>query len=294
MGEVLLVYHSNTARLLALKHVTDLRNEQLVKRFERDTHFTAELRHPSLVRYIDRGIDDDGAPYLVMQYVPDGSLDALINSKTPSLAPDEAVATVASALEGLAYMHARQIVHRDIKPANILLDRRRRGRSGYAKLADFGLAVCYAKCGGTRITKPGTGMGTLMFMSPEQARNSADVREIADTYSMGVTLYYLLTGSYSLDFPSDVDIARKVAAGVSAWKGLDPRNPDPTKLRELGYGYCLNVIIDPEKKPIPVQKRRPELPQKLAEVVDRAVRKSETERFGSATEMRGALLAAMA
>jgi serine/threonine protein kinase len=297
MGEVLLVYHPDTARLLALKHVTDLKDEQLVRRFvERETRFTAELHHPSLVRYVDRGIDQEGAPYLVMQYLPDGSTDALINSENPSLAPDEAVAIVASALDGLAHMHARKIVHRDIKPANLLLDRRRRGgRSGYAKLTDFGLAVCYANCGGTRLTRPRAAMGTMMFMSPEQARNAASVRETADIYSMGVTLYYMLTGSYSLDFPSPVEIVRKIAADASgAWKHLDPRNPDPRILAQLGYGYALNTIVDPAVKPIPVRKRRPDLPPKLADAVDCAVRKSESERFASATHMRDALLGAMA
>jgi serine/threonine protein kinase len=135
-------------------------------------------------------------------------------------------------------------------------------------------------------------MGTPMFMSPEQARNAATVRETADTYSMGVTLYYLLTGSYSLDFPSPMEIARK--AGMTAWRDLDPRNPDPRRLAQLGFGYSLNIIVDPAVKPIPVRKRRPDLPAKLAEVVDRAVRKSETERFASAAGMREALLAAMA
>jgi hypothetical protein len=115
-----------------------------------------------------------------------------------------------------------------------------------------------------------------------------------DTYSMGVTLYYLLTGSYSLDFPSPVEIARKIAAGMTAWKALDLRNPDPRRLAELGFGHSLNIIVDPAVKPIPVRKRRPDLPPTLAEAVDHAVRKTESERFASATGMRDALLAAMA
>jgi serine/threonine protein kinase len=297
MGEVLLVYHADTARLLALKHVIDLTNKELVKRFiERETPFTAELRHPSLVRYIDRGVDvdGDGAPYLVMQYVPEGSLDDLIRPDNPSLAPDKAVDAVASALEGLAYIHApsRKIIHRDIKPSNILLDERRRGRPGYAKLADFGLAVCYENCGGTRLTSDRAKMGTPMFMSPEQAYDSKMVRQTADTYSMGVTLYYLLTGAYSLDFPSRVEIARKAA--MTGWRGIDPQHPDPERLARLGFGHSLNIILDPTVKPIPVRQRRPDLPPKLAEVVDRAVRKSEKERFASASAMRDALLAAVA
>ena len=170
-----------------------------------------------------------------MQYLPDGSLDALVNPENPAMAPDEAVAVIVSALDGLSYIHERKIIHRDIKPANILLDRRRRDRLGYAKVSDFGLAVCYANAGGIRWTRQGTSMGTFMFMSPEQARNAAGVRETADTYSMGVTLYYLLTGSYSFDFPSPAEIARKVAAGVTAWRGIDPRNPDPRLLAQLGY-----------------------------------------------------------
>jgi hypothetical protein len=97
----------------------------------------------------------------------------------------------------------------------------------------------------------------------------------------------------SLNFPSPLEIARKVATGIAAWKDLDPRNPDPI-VKDLGYEYSLSPILDRSVKPVPVRERRPDLPPKLAEVVDRAVRKCKSERFASAISMREALLAAIA
>jgi serine/threonine protein kinase len=295
MGNVYLAHHSNTGRLVAIKALKNLENEELIRRFtERDTRYTAEFRHPSLVRYIDRGFTRSGAPFLVMQYLPDGSLDDAIEGSNAPVEPQWAARLIASALEGLAYVHDRQIIHRDITPGNILLDHRLGTETGFAKLTDFGLAYCYARAGGTVMTAEGTRMGTMMFMSPEQVRDPRQVRESADIYSMGVTFYHLLTGAFSLDFPSAADLGRKLLARVPKLDGVDPDNPDERKLQELGYRYGLNLILDPSAKPIPVRVRRPDLPPRLAEVIDRSVCKTATDRYASAKEMRNALLGSLA
>jgi len=131
-------------------------------------------------------------------------------------------------------------------------------------------------------------------MSPEQVRDPRQVRESADIYSMGVTFYHLLTGAFSLDFPSAADLGRKLLARVPKLDGVDPDNPDERKLQELGYRYGLNLILDPSAKPIPVRVRRPDLPPRLAEVIDRSVCKTATDRYASAKEMRNALLGSLA
>lgn len=265
MGNVFLAYHPETARLVAIKLMLDLSVKELITRFiDRETRFMAELRHPALVSYVDRGIDASGAPFLVMQYLPSGCAADLMKQRGGTLPPAEAVATVGSALEGLAFMHDRHIIHRDIKPANILLDPRRAGQTGYAKLGDFGLAKCYARAGGAILTKKG-GLGTEYYMPLEQYKDAAEVREPADTYAMGMTLYYMLTGRYSYDFEE---------AYIK-----DHRHP---------------VEVLAASEPISVLKRKPELPAQLAAVVDRAVAKSVERRFQTAEAMRDGLFEALA
>jgi len=290
MGQVYLVHDPKTARLLALKRMIDIKDKQLIQRFEREAAFTAELHHPSLVRYVDRGIDGNGALFLVMQYLPDGSLDTLMRERGSALPPDEAVAIIASALEGLEHMHSRQIIHRDIKPPNILLDKTRKRKTGYAKLADFGLAYCYARAGGMRLTRPNTSMGTMMLMPPEQIRDAASVKEPADLYAVGVSLYLLLTGSFPFDFPSPAEMRRKIMEKKPGWEGESASKVDRNlrKLFELGYDHPFNIILG--KEPIPIRERDASVPARLADVVDRAVRKDISKRFQTAREMREALL----
>ena len=293
MGDVYLVYDAKTARLLALKRMNDIKNKDLVQRFEREAAFTAELHHPSLVRYVDRGIDSNGALFLVMQYLPEGSVDNLVEERGGTLPLDQAVAIIADTLDGLDYIHSRQIIHRDIKPANILLDSNRKGQPGYAKLADFGLAYCYARAGGMRLTRPNTSIGTMMYMPPEQIRDTATVKEPGDLYSTGVSLYLLLTGSYTFEFPSPAEIRRKIREKKPGWEGASPSDIDRNqrKLFELGYGHPFNIILSND--PIPIRKRNPSIPTRLAEVVDRAVSKDIKRRFRSAREMRESLLRAL-
>lgn len=137
-GRVDLVYDKNTCRLLALKKMLNLSNEIMVKRFEREVRFTQELVHENLIRYVDSGVDGK-EPYLVMQYVRDGSLDSMMLSRGRPLDPEDAVNYIAGTLSGLEVMHDNKIVHRDIKPQNILIKKNGFGRENSK---DHGLWTC--------------------------------------------------------------------------------------------------------------------------------------------------------
>ena len=122
--------------------------------------------------------------------------------KLPSMV---AIGIILGVLEGIEYLHRQKIIHRDIKPQNILVvgqppKGQESGEPNTPKITDFGLAVCYGRAGGTRLTKVGTGMGTLMYMAPEQVKDAGNVREPADLYSVGIMLYYLLTGCSIFDY----------------------------------------------------------------------------------------------
>lgn len=288
MGAVSLVYHRPTARVLALKQMKDLKNELLVKRFDREERLLQSLVHTNVVRYIDTGIDGKGAPYLVTEYVLDGCLEDLVVAEGGRLSHNFAVNLICEVLNGLEYIHAQSIIHRDIKPQNILLRHPLvTGSRGFPipKLADFGLAVSYARAGGTRVTKRGTGLGTLMYMSPEQIRDAGTVRESADTYAVGVTLYYLLTGQYPFNFPTPGEILEFQQKMKGGWKKPHEVLQALMQLRRIAHPF--NIILSEE--PTPIQKRDPSIPRKLAEVIDKAVRKDARGRFQSAAEFRSAL-----
>jgi serine/threonine-protein kinase len=132
-----------------------------------------------------------------------------------------------------------------------------------AKLSDFGLAKSYTNAGQSGITRVGESSGTIFFMAPEQITNYRFVKPPADLYSLGVSLYYLLTGRYQFDFPSPMEQVRGLL------KGKPQKDP---------------LLIVLEDRPIPIRERLPELPRSLAEVVDKAVRKAEGKRYQRAGE----------
>ena len=154
-----------------------------VERFEREARAVASLAHPNITQLYDYG-EEDGRPYMVLEYVPGGTLeDRLAKGPLPD-AETHAIATdIAS---GLAHAHSRGVVHRDLKPANVLFD-----EEGRAKLADFGIARMAA--GEGTLTEAGTVLGTAAYISPEQARG-VTATPASDVYSFGVILFRMLTG----------------------------------------------------------------------------------------------------
>ena len=155
----------------------------------------AQLRHPNIVTAIDAGKAASGDPdctelrYFVMDYVPGQDLEEYVQTQGP-LSPARACSLACQVASALAETHKFGMVHRDIKPSNILVT-----SEGQAKLLDFGLMRHI----NTRLTQPGTVLGTLDFMAPEQAQDASTVDIRADLYGLGGTLYWCLTGK--LPFP---------------------------------------------------------------------------------------------
>jgi serine/threonine-protein kinase len=151
-------------------------------RFEREARAAAALSHPNICSLYDYGEADD-RPYMVLEYLPNGSLEERL--KDGPLPDDETVRLATEMAAGLAHAHERGLVHRDLKPANVLFDAEDR-----AKIADFGIA----RMGGSgTLTEAGTVLGTASYISPEQA-SGRPAGPASDVYSFGVILFRMLTG----------------------------------------------------------------------------------------------------
>jgi serine/threonine-protein kinase len=286
MGKVYQVYHKPTGRVLALKQMLNLKAKNLIQRFGRETKYMRELEHPNTIRYINSGETSEG-PYLVLEMASFGNLhDLLEKSNKGFMAASEAGLYIADALYGLEFIHKRNIVHRDLKPENILLQASGGGKL-VPKITDFGLAKKYNEAGG--LTGTGIGMGTVMYMSPEQIRDTRSVREPADIYSMGVTLYHLLTGKFPYNFPTRAEVKRFCAEHLNNLKNLEEALKIMAEVEKIKNPHLI-ILSD---KPIPIQERKPDLPTGLAMVIDRAINKNMELRFQTAAEFRQALQKAL-
>jgi serine/threonine protein kinase len=188
MATVDLAHDVDLDRPVALKRLAEnlSRDEDLRRRFVREARLAARLSHPNVVRVFDVG-EDDGRPFIAMEYVDGETLAELVARRGP-LPPARAASLGVQACAGLAAAHAASLVHRDVKPQNLLL-----GTEGTLKLGDFGIAAGHE---GTRLTLAGTVLGTAGYLAPEQARGE-QVTAAADIYALGAVLYELLTGEPS-------------------------------------------------------------------------------------------------
>jgi formylglycine-generating enzyme required for sulfatase activity/tRNA A-37 threonylcarbamoyl transferase component Bud32 len=172
---------------------------QILQRFEREAKSLAGLSHPHIVNVLDYG-EHESAPYLVLEYLPGGSLHRRVGNRMPS---SEAAGLLLPVARALAYAHQRSIVHRDVKPSNILLS-----ESGDPKLADFGIAKILEDTAGATLTGTGVGIGTPEFMAPEQSLGlPVDAR--ADVYSLGVVLYQFVTGKTPFNAETPMQVILK-------------------------------------------------------------------------------------
>jgi serine/threonine protein kinase len=168
---------------------------KFLARFEREAKALARLSHPHIVKILDYG-EHEGLPYLVMEYVPAGTLKARLGKPIPSPAAAGLLAPIARALE---YAHGRKIIHRDVKPSNILFT-----EAGQPMLSDFGVAKVLEAEETWDLTGTGVGVGTPEYMAPEQAMGkSADHR--VDIYALGIVFYELVTGR--TPFQADTPLA---------------------------------------------------------------------------------------
>lgn len=284
MGSVYLAHHRPTARVVALKKMK-IADKRLGARFEREIRLMRRVIHPHVLRCFDSGqACDAGQPYLVMEYAPYGSLDQTLIENNGALPQATAVRYIIQALRGLAYVHEAGIVHRDLKPENLLLKQDSSGET-CAKIMDFGLAREFAKVGGSVLTRVGQAMGTLLYMPPEQIKDAHGVREPADVYSLGVTLYHLLTGKYPFDFPTPLDVLRFLMENRGQVSSPDEALRRMMMLKKLKNPYLIVL----EDEPIPIRQRKPDIPAELAEIVARAMSKPLNQRFQRATDFQRAL-----
>jgi serine/threonine-protein kinase len=187
-------------RIVAVKILLDAlaQNKEFIKRFDREAKIAAKLSHNNIVNAIDAG-EVNGYHYFVMEYVEGHNIkDELDQNKV--FEEKEAVEIVMAVAEALKHAHHRGLIHRDIKPENIILT-----KDGGVKLADLGLARLTAD-EKWAMSEAGMAIGTPYYISPEQVRGQVDVDIRADIYSLGATLYHMVTGCvpYSGDTPMEV------------------------------------------------------------------------------------------
>src|ERR1700710_495005 len=200
MSSVYRAFDPTLERWVAIKmmHRDITSDPDQLERFRREARAVAQLNHPHVVTVIDAG-EDDGTPYIVLEYVEGETLKDRIR-RMGRLPVAEAVAYAIEIARALGAAHARHIVHRDVKPQNVLID-----EEGSAKVTDFGIARTLDEEG---LTDDGRVLGTTDYVSPEQALGQP-VTGQSDLYSLGVVLYEMLTGEVPFKGENQVAVAMK-------------------------------------------------------------------------------------
>jgi serine/threonine protein kinase/TolB-like protein len=249
MGSIYKAIHTQLEKPVALKVLQESRagDAASMARFRREMVVLGRLEHPNLVCAYDAG-QQEGLLYLVMQLVDGLDLSQVVRRLGPLVIPD-ACEIVRHAAAGLQYAHERRIVHRDIKPSNLMLS-----TDGVVKVLDLGLARLVDQSHGEDLTNSGLVLGTLDYMAPEQAGRGGEAGFSADVYSLGATLYKLLTGRAPFAAP-EYDTALKKVIAVS--------NVPATPIGEL----------------------RPEIPAGLAAAIMRMLAKDPAARFQTTGEL---------
>lgn len=212
MGTVLLAKHRRMDRKVAIKvlPVTALESKNAVARFYQEVKVAARLTHPSVVHAYDSG-EHNGFHYLVMEYVEGHDLSEVL-SQLVIIPTPLALDYISQVASGLEYAHRKGVIHRDIKPSNLFLD-----HEGQIKILDMGLARIAGSVDqqlSTQLTTTGQMMGTVEYMSPEQAEDTRTADERSDIYSLGCTMYQLMTGQspFSRDTVIKTILAHRSAA----------------------------------------------------------------------------------
>jgi len=255
MGRVVEAIDLALDRPVAIKHLLATGDAELA-RFEREVRITARLQHPSIVPILDAGRDAHGQPFYIMRKIDGDPLSARVAAAATVRDRIALVPAMLGAIDAAAYAHAQGVIHRDIKPWNILL-----GPFGETLLIDWGIARDLTATAAdaprdqpaqrdSGLTRVGDAVGTPGFMSPEQARGESVDRR-ADVYSLGATLYFVLTGALPFAGSSATMAISNVAAGGG---------PDLSKIP-------------------------PEVPAELGAIVVKALAADRDARYGDASEL---------
>ncbi len=253
-GSVGLVYRARQLfmdRIVALK-ILRLRegiSQKSVMRFLREAKMISQLSHPHIIEIYDINEYHDGY-YLVMEYFAGKNVQTILEDGGP-LGLEDVVNIAIQITTALKFAYEKKIVHRDLKPANILYSQER-----IAKLMDFGLAKSLGMSSWYAITKEGEGLGTPCYMPPEQVRDARNADQRSDIYSLGATLYHMLTGQ----FP------------------IQARN----------YNEFISFIL--EREPTPIETLNPNVPPDLRAVVRKAMAKDPNDRYQVPDELLTDLL----
>ena len=189
MGTVYLAEHIHIGRKAAIKvlHKKYLSNSNIKERFKHEAATLSQIQHPNIVKLYDYVETNDGL-YLIMEYAEGVLLDDYIKKESGPIKEENAIKIMTGLLSGFAYAHSQNIVHRDVKPNNVIISR----DFNTVKILDFGIAKIIND-NSKNLTKDGTQMGTVYYMSPEQVRGQK-VDNRSDIYSLGVTLFQIITG----------------------------------------------------------------------------------------------------
>jgi serine/threonine-protein kinase len=231
------------------------KQSEFLERFSREAQAAASIESPHVAKVMDVGRMQDGRPFLAMELLVGGHLRALVDERGP-LPVEMATDFVEQAARGLATAHAMGIIHRDIKPENLVACELGAfaGDRHLVKVLDFGIAKDIRQQA-SRMTAAGETMGSVMYMSPEQIRSAANVDARTDVWALGIVLYELLSGN-----PPFLGDQQAVLA---------------------------QVLTEPHT---PIRAHRPDVPELLEQILDRALAKNPAERFQSAAELADALL----
>ncbi|MBN1601951.1 MAG: protein kinase [Chitinispirillaceae bacterium] len=236
MGSVYKAHHDTLNTTVAIKifnFQSDIPGSK--ERFLREAQLMAKLRHPNIVSVMNAGIEDD-IHFIIMEYIEGGNLLSLIYKKNVIPVP-EAVSIATDILQALKLAKDNSIVHRDIKPENILID-----ANGKAKLADLGLARVINT---EHLTHTNTMLGSPHYIAPEQIDNSSNVDYRSDIYSLGCTLFHMLSG----------------------------KEPFPG-------GSLIEIVINHTRNPIPILNEvNKEIPQNISDAVYTMMQKDPEKRF---------------
>ena len=248
MGEVWLSHHPGLDIPVAIK-ILKTESKTAQKRFLQEGKLAAAINHPNLVRVFDA--DHDGeVNFLVMEFIEGKDYKSIADSHGGKLDVEDAVDMVKSVCKALTVAHENKILHRDVKPENIL-----KSTTDEIKLADLGIAKLEET--GDINTIENTALGTPYYISPEQAVDAAHVDKRADIYSLGATLYHLVTGTYPFKAKTPVQMLMKhVNEPLEAANSRNPEVPPELsqiiskmmeKNKDNRYQNCGEVIDDLEK-----------------------------------------------